>query len=101
MQVDAAIRRGRECSIQSDRKRNMQLENGAVQRNLASISRKRNIREGRTCDRTGVEVVANVTDVRVDDASLHLKNEGLWLIKRRIDVLVCAPHLSAQPANID
>ncbi len=101
MQVDAAIRRRRDCSIQSDGKRNMQLVNGAVQRNLVPVSRERDIGERRTCDRAGIEVVADVADIRVDDASLHLKNEGLRLVERRIDVLFCPPHLSIQPANID
>src|ERR1700722_1239331 len=101
MQVDTAIRRRRDCSIQSDGKRNMQLVNRAVQGYLVPTSRERDIGERRTCDRAGVEVVGGVAVVRVDEASLHLKNEGLWLIKRGIDVLFCPPHLSIQPANVD
>src|SRR5580704_1896926 len=99
MQVDAAARRRREGSIQSDGKRNMKLVNGAVNRDLVPISRERDVCKRRTCNRTTVEVVADVADVGVNDASLHLKNERLRVIKRWIHVLVCSPHLSIQPAN--
>src|SRR5580700_10789289 len=101
MEMDTAIRRRGECSIQSDGKRNMQLVNGAVHRDLVPISRERDVCKRRTCNRTGVEVVADVADVGVNDASLDLKNEGLWLIERRVDVLVGPPHLSIQPANVN
>jgi hypothetical protein len=68
--------------------------NGAMKRNLVPIARERDICERGTCDRTAVEVVTDVADVGVNNASLHLEDKRLWLIKGWIDVLVRPPHLS-------
>ncbi len=79
----------------------MQLVNRAVHGYLVSVPGERNVGERRARDRAGIEVVADVADVRVDDASLHLKNERLRIVKRRIDVLFRPSHLPIQPANVD
>ena len=37
----------------------------------------------------------------MDDAFLDLKNEGFWVVERRVDLPAGANHLSTNPADID
>jgi hypothetical protein len=77
------------------------LVDGAVQLESLALGLKRDVFERSIGGRTGVEVVADVSYVGVDDAILDLKNEGLWVVKGRIDPPTAANHLSTNPADVN
>src|ERR1700722_11132916 len=101
MQVDPAVGARGNRPVQSDRQRNMQLVNGAVHGNLVSVPGDRDVLKWRTRYHAGIEEVADVADVRVYNALLHLKEECLRIVERWVDALPGALHLPLEPANID
>jgi hypothetical protein len=74
---------------------------GAVQFELVAFGLNRDVLERSVGRRAGVKVVADVPYIRVDDAFLNLKNEGLWVVEGRIDLPVGANDLSTNPADVD
>ena len=79
----------------------MKLVNRAVYRYLASVAGKRYVLERRAGDVARIQEVADVADICVDDAPLHLKHERVRLVERRVDALFRPYHLSIEPANVD
>src|SRR5260370_25547971 len=77
------------------------LVDGGVELESLALGLKRDVLERSIGGRTGVEVVADVSYVGVDDAFLDLKNEGLWVVEGRIDLPAGANHLSTNPADIN
>src|SRR5260370_29411720 len=77
------------------------LVDGGVELESLALGLKRDVLERSIGGRTGVEVVADVSYVGVDDAFLDLKNEGLWVVEGRIDLPAGANHLSTHPAEVD
>ncbi|MCU1249021.1 MAG: hypothetical protein JWQ49_2050 [Edaphobacter sp.] len=100
MKLHATIWSGSECAYKLNGKRKG-LVDGAVQLESLALGLKRDVLERSIGGRTGVEVVADVSYVCVDDAFLDLKNEGLWVVEGRIDLPAGANHLSTNPADID
>jgi hypothetical protein len=45
--------------------------------------------------------VADIADVGMDDSLLDLQHEGLGIVERRVDVRPGAPHLPANPRDVD
>src|SRR5260370_36977361 len=76
------------------------LVDGGVELESLALGLKRDVLERRIGGRTGVEVVADVSYVGVDDAFLDLKNEGLWVIEGRIDLSAAGNHLSRNPEDV-
>ena len=74
---------------------------GGVQLELVAFGLNRDVLERGFGRRAGVQVVTDVPYVRVDDAFLNLKDEGLWVIEGRIDLSAGANHLSTNPADVD
>ena len=100
VKLHATIWSGSEGADELNGKRN-DLVYGAVQLELVAFGLNRNVLERSVGRRAGVQVVADVPYVRVDDAFLNLKDEGLWVVEGRIDLPVGANHLSANPADVD
>ena len=100
MKLHATIWSGSEGAYKLNGKRK-DLVYGAVQLESLALGLKRDVLERSIGGRTGVEVVADVSYVGVDDAFLDLKNEGLWVVEGRIDLPAGANHLSTNPADID
>ena len=100
MKLHATIWSGSEGAYKLNGKRK-DLVYGAVQLESLALGLKRDVLERSIGGRTGVEVVADVSYVGVDDAFLDLKNEGLWVIEGRIDLSAGANHLSTNPADVD
>ena len=100
MKLHATIWSGSEGAYKLNGKRK-DLVDGAVQLESLALGLKRDVLERSIGGRTGVEVVADVSYVGVDDAFLDLKNEGLWVVEGRIDLPAGANHLSTNPADID
>jgi hypothetical protein len=74
---------------------------GAVQLELIAFGLNRDVLERGIGRRAGVQIVADVPYVGVDDPFLNLKDEGLWVIEGRIDLPAGANHLSTNPADVD
>ena len=100
VKLDPTIWSGSEGTHEFDGKRN-DLVYGAVQLELIAFGLNRDVLERGIGRRTGVQVVADVPYVRVDDAFLNLKDEGLWIIEGRIDLPAGANHLPTNPADVD
>ena len=77
------------------------LVNGPPQLELVAFGLKRHVLERCIGRRAAVQVVADVPNIRVDDALLNLQDEGLWIIKGWIEPRVRANQLSTNPSNVD
>jgi hypothetical protein len=71
-----------------------------VQLELFAFGVNRDVLERGIRRRAGVQVVADVPYVRVDDAFLNLKHEGLWVIEGWIHLPAGANHLATNPADV-
>jgi hypothetical protein len=100
LKLHATIWSGSESADKLNGKRK-DLVYGAVQLELVALGLKRDVLERGIGWRAGVEVVADVAYVGVDDAFLDLKNEGLWVVEGRVDLPAGANHLSTNPADVD
>lgn len=100
VKLDPTIWSGREGADELNGKRN-DLVYGAVQLELVAFGLNRDVLERGIGRRAGVQVVADVPYIGVDDAFLNLKDERLWVIERRIDLPAGANHLSTNPADVD
>ena len=96
----ATIWSGRDGAEELNGKRN-DLVYSAVQFEVVAFGLNRNVLERSVGRRAGVQVVADVPYVRVDNAFLDLKDEGLWVVAVRLDLPVGTNHLSANPADVD
>ena len=74
---------------------------GAVQLELVAIRLDRNVLEWGIGRSACVEVVADVSNIGVDNALLDLKDEGVRVVKRGIDLPAGTDHLPTNPADID
>lgn len=77
------------------------LVNGSAQLELVAFGLKRHILQGCIGRRADVQIVADVPNIRVDDALLNPQDEGLGIIKGWIEPRVRANQLSANPSNVD
>jgi hypothetical protein len=68
---------------------------------LVAFGLNRDVLERSVGRRAGIQVVADVSYIGVDDAFLNLKDEGIWVIEGRIDLPASANHLSTNPADVD
>ena len=100
VKLHATIWSGSEAADKLNGKRK-DLVDGAVQLELIAFGLNRDVLERGAGRRTGVKVVADVSYVDVDDAFLDLKDEGLRVIKGRIDLPASTNDLSTNPANVD
>jgi hypothetical protein len=75
--------------------------NGAVQLELVAFRLDRDVLERCVGWKACVEIVADVSDIGVDDAFLDFKDEGVRVIEGRIDLLAGAEHFPANPPDID
>ena len=100
MKLHATIWSRSEGADKLDGKRK-DLVYGAVQLELVALGLNRDVLERGIGRRAGVQVVADVPYIDVDDAFLNLKDEGIWVIEGRIDLPASANHLSTNPADID
>src|ERR1700733_14738597 len=99
--MDPPIRRRGNGAIQPDGKRNLQLVNRAVYRDLVSVPSERDVLERRAGDVARIEIVADVPDIGVDNARLYLKDKRLRIIERGVDALLRPSQLSVEPSNVD
>src|SRR5260370_16509656 len=99
MKLHATIWSGSEGAYKLNGKRK-DLVYGAVQLESLALGLKRDVLERSIGGRTGVEVVADVSYVGVDEAFLDLKNEGLWVVEGRIDLPAGGDPLSPKPRDI-
>src|SRR5665213_1867710 len=100
MEPYATVWRRGKCADQLNGKRN-DLGDGAVQLDLVAVGLDRYVLEGRVRQRTGVQVVADVPDVGVNDSFLDLKDEGVRVIEGRILLRMGAFHQPANPKDVD
>jgi len=100
VKLDPTIWSGREGTREFDGKRN-DLVYGAVQLELIAFGLNRDVLERGVGRRTGVQIVADVPYIGVNDTFLNLKDEGVWVIEGRIDLPAGANHLSTNPADVD
>ena len=77
------------------------LVNRPAQLELVAFGLKRHVLERCIGRRADVQIVADVPNIRVDDALLNLQDEGLWIIKGWIEPRVRANQLSTNPSNVD
>ena len=100
VKLHATIWSGSEAADKLNGKRK-DLVYGAAQLELVALRLNRDVLERGVGRRTGIQVVADVPYVGVDDAFLDLKNEGFWIVEGRVDLPAGANHLSTNPADVD
>lgn len=100
VEMDAAIGGGRDGGEQVDGQGDVELVDGAGEVELVALAADENVFQGEAGG-VGVEEVADVAEVGVDDALLDEQEEGVGIVEGGVGFAFGAQELAGDPGDVD